>query len=291
MRKIITLILSIGLCLLVIFTITTNSNRPGTEVVYQTEYDDYLVSNEMDPSMYTTTQKQYIYDCELKFHSDLYESNYVSPSGNPYEFQRHWGIDRLVNHEQESDLLVQAHYFESDICNKVVLLSFSVPYHVSKDQSQEFIHISHSLNYLLRVTGTMSYNKDGKEYYLKSMTASEFINGDDALPYQINMSGISLTSNDIYTENQIGIPYNNESLGYFNYPEITYNYVLQLSNSEDNQTIETDDYIGLDIDFYTIAEHIDYQVKLGFNQFSQSQSDSEMFSVKRISLSYKREES
>lgn len=291
MKKVILIILSVGLFVLTILTITTNLGKAGTEVLQHDEYDVYIQSIGLDVDLFSNVQKEIIYTCNLEYKAELAETTYVVPSANTFEFSRHWGIDRTIDYDQESDLDITAYYFESEECNKVILLSFSVPYHVSRYQSSQFIHFSYSLNYIANIQGSMTYEDNGKEYLLESYNASQFISGDNALPYTIDLPGVSLSTNELYYLNQIGIPYNKENLGYFNFPEIKYSYMIQLDNSEDNQTNESDDYVGLDIDFYTASKNADFSVKLGFNEFKQSNGSYDIYVVKRISLSFEREAS
>ena len=290
MNKIILAITGFTLVLLAIFTINSNIDKSGILIEEQSFYAPYFEEQGLDQSLFNIKQQQWIAEGQLVLKSELNESNYLVPSSNNYHFERHWGVDRLIDYDSESNIEVTAYYFESDIYDKVILLSFSVPYHLNHGVSEDFIHLSYSNYYRPTISGAMTYHDGEDEYLLENIYPSEFINASNSLPYTINMPGVTLNTADLYTNNQIQIPYNHDSLGYFNYPEIEYSYFIQLNKSEDNQTLETDSYVGVDIDFYTKSNKTNFSVKLGFNEFKQATTDSEIYTVKRVSLSYKRED-
>lgn len=287
MHKLIISVLFVSVVGLIVMTITTNMNRPGEMVVYTNDIDQSLLDNDLDPNSYSVTLKNRLSDCKITYTEDLHEGNYVTPSASKYQFERHWGVDSKIDYDKKSTLEVTSTYLEFDNCEKVILVSITVPYHVTTVSSKDFIHVSHSLNYNLNITGDVSYVQDNATYVLDEFTTSESINGDDAYPYDISLPGVSLQENNLYTDNQINIPYNTQSLGYFNYPALTYSYYIELVSTEDNIK---DDYVGIDIDFYRVKEDYDSSITLGFNKFKQS-SEYDIYVVKRMSLSYKREES
>lgn len=238
-------------------------HNPST--IYETNdaHDAYMNTIGLDPTQFTPYQKQVIYESDdISYVEALHEEPYSGISVEPIVFERSWGSGIRPNWDESLNLDFDVHLFEREY-SYLAIMTFTLPYAYQNERLvMGYIDFRYSNNFDITTSLRMSYVDDDKEYALYSTMVSK---DSDFGMYPIYQ--------------------NTQQINKLIKPRLIYTYIISINPTDDND-LDTDMYLGMDIDVYMHGINTTASVQLGFNEFKLVD---ERYLVTRKSVQYRKE--